>query len=57
MILRVRAGEGFGFGARDVQRRDLRVPGQERVGVVEGGLPGVLDDPDEGAHIESGIEG
>jgi hypothetical protein len=51
-----RAGERFGFGARDVRERDLRIAGQERVGVVDGGLPGVFDDPDEGAHIESGVE-
>ena len=48
---RAAAGDGFGLGARNVQQRDLGVAGQQRVGLGDGGLPGVLDDPDERAHI------
>jgi hypothetical protein len=45
-----RSGHCFGLSAGDVQQRDFRVAGQELCGLVDRGLPGVLDDPDERAH-------
>jgi hypothetical protein len=45
-----RAGGGFGLGAGDMQQRDLDVVGQQLLGGVNRGLPGVFDDSDERAH-------
>ena len=49
------AGHGLGVRAGDVEQRDLRVRGQQVRGLVDRGLPGVLDDPDERAHGQSRI--
>ena len=43
--------EALGVRARHVEQRDLRIRGQERGGLVDRRLPGVLHDPDERAHI------
>jgi len=49
-------GDGFGLGTRHVQQRDLRVAGQDRRRLGDGGLPGVIDDPDERAHHNSDLQ-
>jgi len=50
------ACDGLGLGARHVQQRYLGVAGQQRGGLVHGGLPGVFDDPDERAHLRSNLQ-
>ena len=47
-------GQRLDVAGSDVQQRHLGVGGQERGGLGDRRLPGVLHDPDERAHLRSG---